>query len=974
MTLETRSVSASRDRIFGLDLLRTIAVLEVVYYHGTYLKTTGDHWWYRAFAQVGPNWIPVDGVTWFFVLSGFLIGRILLNAVIGQEFGMRSVVEFWWRRWFRTLPNYFLVLAALVVVSLQSPGTDPVWKYFLFSQNLAGWHPLFFPEAWSLAVEEWFYLLIPLVLFAATRLRYLDTQRRILICLIGIVVVEAAFRIWRVQTQGYMESRVWDLELRKQVVTRLDSLAFGVIGAYLSLFNPGLWRRSGIAFATAMILLFVHTRLDGLAFYDHYIELTLSPLVVLFMLPFLSTWHATGRFARAVTFISVISYSMYLLHLTAIQWTALPKLMAAMGQTCGACVTNPWVQYVLYWGITIGASWLLYRYFEKPTTALRDRWRFAAVRPSSAGPRSAGIAWAAATLAATALATGLVQVAVMQWRHLVDGSIIFQSRELLWMTPTGYLVVFALAAVPAVVLIAPLHFASAGNLAKRLFAALFIFLGALGLLLLFPRLHVAAQVVLALGIAVRVSGTLVRRSARSMSVAAVALAVVTVVLGTSAHWSRGARERRQLAALPAAAANAPNVLLIILDTVRAASLSLHGYERNTTPGLSRWASDGAIFEHAFAPAPWTFPSHASMFTGYTPSRLGIDWKTWETTMDSAVPTVAESFRDRGYVTAGFVANLYYTAWDSGLDRGFIHYKDHRTTLSQVLMSTMLVQTSLGASLKESRGARGIWNALKTFDLSVPRLLSNDPKHAELLSNEFLAWQKRLGNQPFFAFLNYFDAHEPYRVPSDHKGVFGTDSVPLDRYDNAIRYIDVELERVFSTLAERGVLDQTIVIVTSDHGELFGERGDYGHGQSLYTQLTWVPLVLRYPPVVPRGARVTDAVSLRDIPATLLELAGISDPRFPGRSFSWSWGTAKDGKTAPDPVISETTATPDSVTQGRITRSVALRDLHLIRWYNGLEELYNYRLDRAEVQSVRVDSTIATRVAAMRAAVLDTLPR
>lgn len=375
MTPAPRAAPHASERIFGLDLLRAIAILEVVWYHGTYLQTSGSHGWYDAIARIGPNWVPIDGVTWFFVLSGFLIGRILLKVAVREEFGLREVAEFWWRRWFRTLPAYFLVLTMLVVLYSRVGTIDPPLRYFFFFQNFASWHPGFFPEAWSLAVEEWFYLLIPLLLIAAIRLPALDRRRAILVCLIAVVVAEALFRVWRVQTVGEMEPRVWDLTLRKQVVTRFDSLALGVIGAYFSLFAAEAWRRwARPAFAGALALIALHWFYNSDSFYSNYLELTLSPLAVLLMLPVLSALHASGPLARVVTHISLISYSMYLLHLSFIEWFALPRLMHRMNPVCAACAANPWTQYALYWGLTIALSWLLYRYWEKPTMALRDRW------------------------------------------------------------------------------------------------------------------------------------------------------------------------------------------------------------------------------------------------------------------------------------------------------------------------------------------------------------------------------------------------------------------------------------------------------------------------------------------------------------------------------------------------------------------------------------------------------------------------
>ena len=124
---------------------------------------------------------------------------------------------------------------------------------------------------------------------------------------------------------------------------------------------------------------------------------------------------------------------------------------------------------------------------------------------------------------------------------------------------------------------------------------------------------------------------------------------------------------------PLPPATAPNVLLIVLDTVRADHLSLYGYRRATSPNLERLAKHGIRFEEARATAPWTLPSHASMFTGHWPHELGVHWLT---PLGGNAPTLAEYLGSHGYATAGFVANDLYCSYDTGLDRGFTHYEDY----------------------------------------------------------------------------------------------------------------------------------------------------------------------------------------------------------------------------------------------------------------------------------------------------------
>ena len=133
-----------------------------------------------------------------------------------------------------------------------------------------------------------------------------------------------------------------------------------------------------------------------------------------------------------------------------------------------------------------------------------------------------------------------------------------------------------------------------------------------------------------------------------------------------------------MANLPQADSGTPNVLLIVMDTVSAQHMSLYGYPRDTTPNLARLARKGVRFQHARSTAPWTLPSHASMFTGRWPHDLSVGYGQ---PLDASAPTLAESLRDRGYATGGFVANTLYCSAETGLNRGFIHYEDHELTPS-----------------------------------------------------------------------------------------------------------------------------------------------------------------------------------------------------------------------------------------------------------------------------------------------------
>src|SRR5262249_37940885 len=151
--------------------------------------------------------------------------------------------------------------------------------------------------------------------------------------------------------------------------------------------------------------------------------------------------------------------------------------------------------------------------------------------------------------------------------------------------------------------------------------------------------------------------------------------------------------------LPPAPRGAPNVLLITLDTVRAKNLSLYGYGRHTAPQLERWAKRGGTFDRALATAPWTLPSHASMFTRrhpHPPRRPRPPRSAgWPTPLDSPSPPLAEVLASHGYATAGFVANRYYAGFDSGLGRGFARYEDYRLTPGEFVNTSTLAKWVFG---------------------------------------------------------------------------------------------------------------------------------------------------------------------------------------------------------------------------------------------------------------------------------------
>jgi peptidoglycan/LPS O-acetylase OafA/YrhL len=361
------------ERTYGLDILRAAAILLVVYAHGGSLlgvKETGG--WYHMFT--------LDGVSIFFVLSGFLIGSILIRILNRTEFRLGDVCGFWVRRWFRTLPNYFLVLVILVVHAIHYYGWSfadlRLAKYFVFAQNVGGPIVLpFFPESWSLAVEEWFYLLTPLLLFLAIRTGC--KQRTAILVAIGIMVLGAMgmrlFHVFQAPDPGIEN---WDENFRKVVLTRLDAIGFGVFGAFIKWYHPELWLRHRRAFFIAGLCLLALSQLwflniQRFGAFEKLLFFTLESVGVLLLLPSCDALKTgKGAFYKFLTFTSLISYSMYLLHFTPV----LQTIMVGVGKRMAWC--HGVTAYCAYWLVTFLLASFLHLLWEKPMMDLRDKIAF----------------------------------------------------------------------------------------------------------------------------------------------------------------------------------------------------------------------------------------------------------------------------------------------------------------------------------------------------------------------------------------------------------------------------------------------------------------------------------------------------------------------------------------------------------------------------------------------------------------------
>jgi len=546
-------------------------------------------------------------------------------------------------------------------------------------------------------------------------------------------------------------------------------------------------------------------------------------------------------------------------------------------------------------------------------------------------------------VAAFALSCGLFRSASVVSRWLFTNRIGYVSRDFVWMAPLGTLMVFALPAL----LLAVLAYAWPRLASLRTVVFLACVPAVLSVLLPFGQIHDAASLLLSLGAAWRVAELASRqpeRTARTARRVVAGAAVLTALAAGAVRPGRQVAEALAVARKPAAPAGAPNVLIVVLDAVRASQLSLYGYHRPTTPGLERWAHDGTTFDWAMSPSSWTMPSHEAFFTGRFPGQLSGNFRTG---LDATYPTLAEVLGRHGYRTAGFASNPFYTTRESGLARGFDYYDATHPTLREILLNATLMQSRVARNLADAEHLRDALHAVTPPRFYLNPNLVHDPAPADVPVRRFLHWQAGIHDRPFFAFLNLFDAHRPYLAPEPWPTRFAAQPGDTDRYDGAIAYEDAMVDTLLQTLQRRGVLDRTIVIVTSDHGEQFGEHGLTYHGNSLYMPLLHVPLLMRYPPRVPAGRRIDRASGLRRLAATALDLAGIMTDEIPGPSLSAAWrNPAADTESVRLQMPGSEDENP-AAPKGPL-RAVVSDRWHYIVQHDGKELLFDYRSDSLEL--------------------------
>ena len=473
------------------------------------------------------------------------------------------------------------------------------------------------------------------------------------------------------------------------------------------------------------------------------------------------------------------------------------------------------------------------------------------------------------------------------------------------------------------------------------------------------RLSLSARAVLAVGCAI-VLGRFFRKRAQMgtplLRKTLAPMAVVGLIFSVGGYLWPHTVERMLIPRFPKPSGGDPNVLIIVLDTLRADRVGVYGYPRPTTDFLDSLAKQSTLFMHAMSTSSWTLPAHGSLFTGLLPGRHGaVLWK-----LEENHRTLAQAFRERGYGTAGFAANLSVMTTARGVSNGFNRWFNAFTgpwdSFRRTVFGRMAARFANASPYIEIHGEPGQMTAAE-------------------VNRRFLAWMDKRIPRPYFAYLNYMEVHQRYNPPHEFAKKFSavpeqisakrtfqfTRQKPVikepqamqnlsDGYDASLAYLDSQLRTLFAELNNRGALRNTLVVILGDHGTAFGEHGLVGHRRGLYLDQIHVPLMIHWPGKVPAGQTVEDAVGIQDLTATIAELTELSGPGFPGGSLVH----LLEKQPGPEHiVISELTGQKWSgfrkewpIAQGWL-KSIMKGQWHLILKQNGEVELFDWKKDPAE---------------------------
>ncbi|MCK4825928.1 sulfatase, partial [bacterium] len=317
----------------------------------------------------------------------------------------------------------------------------------------------------------------------------------------------------------------------------------------------------------------------------------------------------------------------------------------------------------------------------------------------------------------------------------------------------------------------------------------------------------------------------------------------------------------------------PNIVLIVVDALRPDHLGCYGYSRDTSPKIDRVAREAMVFKKGYAQGNWTLVSISTLFSSLYPTSHNV--LSGEKSLPKECNTLAEDLKAAGYRTAGFSTNPHIGGcWGGfGLDRGFDYfYNGEPYDFISRLTSTVLGEILDRFSMHTEEG----------------------------LTAQTLSWIKLHRTQKFFVYLHYMAVHAPYPIPKAYEDIYTKEPIPnrigdqfdfghggvkieissaqkknlIDRYDSAVRFIDDQIGKLSAAIESLGLKEDTLLIITADHGEAFGEHGDWGHGNNLYEETIRVPLIIRYPKICNNQLVSNELAGLIDIKPTILHIAGV----------------------------------------------------------------------------------------------------
>jgi arylsulfatase A-like enzyme len=416
----------------------------------------------------------------------------------------------------------------------------------------------------------------------------------------------------------------------------------------------------------------------------------------------------------------------------------------------------------------------------------------------------------------------------------------------------------------------------------------------------------------------------------------------------------------------------PNVIFISLDTLRADHVFCYNkIKKQTSPNIDKIAKEGYIFEKAYSTTSWTLPAHASMMTGLFPSSHNADRSDQQTfrrplnPLPQSAKTLAEVLSDNGYLTAGVISvPLLSSAF--GMDQGFQYYDEKMDPFEDFKFLYLNEYSMLIKVLK--------------FTKIINKDYADGQKRVTEVNAKGLKWieNNKDRNEPFFFFLHYFEPHYVYEPPNPYDlrddgskidyflemetlnhGLFSLSRSGIEDlvtlYDGEIEYLDHHLGKLFDTLKQWGILDNTLLIITSDHGESFNEHEVWTHGNRLYQEQIHVPLIVRYPKLVPANHIDTkNIVQLVDLMPTILDVLKIPIPEYiQGRSLLPIFQNESDLRFN----MAFAELKPDIIWKSKNSRfghgimAIIRGEWKYILPDTGMEELYNIDIDPFENQNL-----------------------